>query len=262
MSFKENLLKKIQIKRLSERVLKSLGSPDSGKKLDKQAMQTLLAMDGFYHQKTRDLDLFVEDAGNGKRRILVLGNELAFFHTTLEDVAMRRSPTVKEMISIRNAVKILNDKDIVISKGAATLQKIRQECLEGLDLTYSASDLEEIAQDGIDSLTNQYSDGVVEALELFEELLSYSSPPKEFQRNHYHLSGRVTPKSGADIRFGPFIVYSMMQNTLRLSDEAVSGTGRAAAEKLQRIIDGEEAVAFEGPDVFHALKRRTLEISD
>jgi hypothetical protein len=262
MPFKENLLKKIQIKRLSEKVLNSLGSPDSGKKLDKQAMQSLLAMNGFTHQKTRDLDLFVKDAGHGKKRILVLGNELAFFDATVEDVAMRRSPTLKEMISIRNAFKILNDKDIVISKGASTLETIRQECLDGLDLTYSDSDLEEIVQDGITALNNKYADGVVEALELFGEILAYDSAPKVFQLRHCRLYGRVTRATSGNIRFGPVVIYSLMQNALKLSDETVTGVSNQAVEHFQRIVDGAAAAAFEGPDVMYELKRRALESAE
>ena len=42
MSFKENLLKKIQIDKLAALVLSTIGPVGSGKKVDKQAMRKLL----------------------------------------------------------------------------------------------------------------------------------------------------------------------------------------------------------------------------
>jgi hypothetical protein len=83
--------------------------------------------------------------GPGKTRILVLDNDLTIYHTTVEDVVLRKSPTVKEMVSIRNAIKILNDKDVVISKKEASLKTIRDICIDQLDLHYTAADIDGIA---------------------------------------------------------------------------------------------------------------------
>ena len=258
MSFKENLLKKIKINTLADTVLNSLGTPDSGKKLDKHAMRTLLDMNGFSNQKTRDLDLYVQDDGRAEKRIMVLGNELAFFRTTLADVAMRRSPTVKEMISIRNAIKILNDKDIVISKGADTVETIRRECLDSLDLTYNEADVDEIVQDGIASLKNSYSDGIIEALVLFAELLAYQNPPKELQIRHCRLFGRASRTEAGSLRFGPMVIYAMMQNALKYCDESVAVSSKQAIAHIEKIISGDESAFCEGPDVFYELKRLVL----
>ena len=49
MSFKENLLKKIQIDALAKRVISSLGPPDSGMRIDKEAMRSLLEMSIYTH---------------------------------------------------------------------------------------------------------------------------------------------------------------------------------------------------------------------
>lgn len=258
MSFKENLLKKIRISALAEAVLKSLGTPDSGKKLDKNAMRSLLEMRGFAHRKERDLDLFCEPDDHGRQRIMVLGNELAFFLTTVEDVAMRRSPTVKEMISIRNAIKILNDKDITISKGADTLQMIKKECLDMLDLAFDEADLDELVQDGVASLKNNYSDGVIETLSLFAELLEYQAPPRTMTVRHYRIFGASTQKGGRDIRFGPMVVYGMVQNDLKFLDEQVFISNRQEIERIESIVKGQSKASCEGPDVFTELKDRVM----
>ena len=112
MSFKENLLKKIQIDRLADRVSASLKPREDGVvKVDKSAMQQLLEMASYRHLHERDLDLYISP---DTTRILVLDNELARYATSVEDVALRKSPTLKEMLSIRNAIKILNDSDVVV----------------------------------------------------------------------------------------------------------------------------------------------------
>ena len=75
MSFKENLLLKIEINRLADQVLATLGPSDSGPRLDKDAMRKLLEMSPFEFRRERDLDLYLKKAEDGLF-ILVLDNEL------------------------------------------------------------------------------------------------------------------------------------------------------------------------------------------
>ena len=49
---------------------------------------------------------------------------------------MRKSPTIKEMISIRNAFKIINDKDVKISTKDESLKTIQKECIDLIDLSF------------------------------------------------------------------------------------------------------------------------------
>jgi hypothetical protein len=258
MSFKENLLKKIRINTLAQAVSNSLGPTDSGKKLDKNAMHSLLEIRGFVHQKERDLDLYIDPDNGGKPRIMVLGNELAFFRTTVADVSMRRSPTVKEMISIRNAIRILNDRDIAISKGADSLHIIRDECLDMLDLSFNEADLEKLVQEGLDSLQNAYSEGVIETLLLFAELLGYQAPPRAMILRHYHAFGRATQEGAGETRFGPLAVYGMVKNDLKFIDERISLANRQEIERFESIVKGESKAFREGPDVFNELKDRVM----
>ena len=112
MAFKENLLSKIRIDQLAGQVRASIGPEGSEAKLDKNAMRQLLAMSPYVHRRERDLDLYVEDTAAAVKKILVLDNELPIYRTTIEDVAMRKSPEVGEMVKIRNIVKILRDSDV------------------------------------------------------------------------------------------------------------------------------------------------------
>ena len=191
MSFKENLLKKIEIDRLAAKVITSLGPVDSGRKVDKEAKRTLLEIAGYTHRKERDLDLYLEDDTAEKGYILVLDNDLTIYDTSIEDVIIRKSPYVKDMISIRNIVKILNDKDVVISKKEESLKHVQQACIETLDLSYNASDISDLAIDGVASIESNYADGVIEVIDMFAELLGYKPPPKVVSLRHQHVIGAL-----------------------------------------------------------------------
>ncbi len=151
MSFKENLLKKIEIDNISKKVTGSLGTPDSGRRIDKETVQQLLETGPRKFRKERDLDLYVLEADT-RGNILVLDNELAIYTTTAEDIALRKSPTVREIISIRNVIRILNDSDVIISKKEESVSTIQKECTDMLDLSFDKSDIDAIEKDGQASL--------------------------------------------------------------------------------------------------------------
>ena len=169
MSFKENLITKIKIDKLANRVIASIGPAESGRKVDKDAMRSLLEMSPYQYQKARDLDLYVEGIDQDRKKIFVLDNELPIYRTTIDDVAMRKSPLIKEMVKIRNIIKILKDSDVKLSRKDASVKAIQKECIDQLDLAYNGSDIDEIAADGKASLERDYPDGVVECLELFAD---------------------------------------------------------------------------------------------
>lgn len=258
MSFKENLLKKIKIDRMSKLVLNSIGTPDSGKKIDKETMRELLEMSPYKFRQERDLDLYIKEADNGIEKILVLDNDLAIYKTTPEDVGMRKSPIIKEMLSIRNVIKILNDKDVVISKKGETLKTIQNELIEMIDLSFNKSDIEEIEKDGLDALGKWDADGVMECLSLFAELLGYKSPPKAMKIINHSVIGSLTKKESGEVMFGPVVIYSTTNNYLKLIDEQIGSLDKAKIELMHNIAVGKEAAPFEGPLVFQYLKEEVF----
>lgn len=254
MSFKENLFKKIKIDSISKVVLNSIGPSDSGKKVDKETMRKLLEMSPYKLSRERDLDLYIKEADNGIEKILVLDNDLAIYKTTAEDVGMRKSPTVKEMLSIRNVIKILNDKDVVISKKEESLKTIQNELIEMIDLSFNKSDIEEIEKDGLDALEKWDADGVMECLSLFAELLGYRSPPKPMKIINHIVMGSLTKKESGEIMFGPVVIYSTTNNYLKLIDKQIGSLDKTNIELMHHIAVGKEAAPFEGPLVFQYLK--------
>ena len=256
MSFKDNLLKKIKIINMSKKVLSSIGPPDSERKTDKATMRRLLGMSPYTLTKKRDLDLYIKGDPEEKGEILVLDNELAIYNTTTDDVALRKSPTIKEMVSVRNAIKILSDSDVVISKKEETVNTIRKECIDLLDLSFNKADIEEIEKEGSASLENGYSDGVIESLSLFAELLGFSPPPKAFKIRHCEIIGYLIKKESGKIVFGPAVIYSLTYNTLKLIEKKIGSFDKGGMEYFNQVIAENQEASKEGADVFQYLKEQ------
>ncbi len=260
MSFKKNLLKKIKIDQMGRQVIASIGPVDSGRKIDKKIMQKLLEMADYTYKRKRDLDLYIENTNAEKTRILVLDNDLAIYDTSVYDVAMRKSPTVKEMMNPFNVIKILKDTDVVISKKEESVKTIQQECIAKLNLSFNASDLDDIAKDGLSSLENGYSDGVIECLDLFSEILHYKNPPKTFRVGHHKITGALIKKESGEEMFGPMVLYSMINNTLKLIDQQIGSFDREKIEFVQHVAAGKEKASAESRDVFQYLKSVALKL--
>ena len=261
MSFKENLLKKIEIDKLTTEVLNSIGPPGSDRKIDKATMRRLIEMGPYQYQRERDLDLYVKDSYTDKGIIVVLDNELPIYNTTIEDVVMRKSPYIKEMVNIRNAIKILKDSDVKISIKKESVKIVQKESIDQLDLTFNESDIENIAKDGAASLDNAYAEGVMESLTLFADLLGYQPPPKIFQIRHHEIVGTLTQKENGEILYGPMIIYSLIDNSIKMIEESMSSLDKAKIEFFQQVTQGNEKASVEGSDVFQYLKREVLKKS-
>jgi hypothetical protein len=173
-------------------------------------------------------------------------------------VIIRKSPVLKEMVSIRNIIKILNDKDVVVSRKEATVLHVREACVKQLDLSHTAEDIADIAIEGKASLESRYADGVVEVLAMFAEILGYQPPPKVFQVRHHDIIGALTEKAGGDIRFGPAVIYGMAHNEIKLIDRQLSSLNKEDLDYFQGVVKGETKAASEGADVFEILKQSVL----
>ncbi|WP_373500530.1 hypothetical protein [Desulfococcus sp.] len=260
-SFKENLLKKIEIDRLADRVTATVGPSGSGKKADLEAMRRLLAMGPYAHRKERDMDLYLLTDDPQKTTILVLDNELPFYHTSVDDVVLRKSPTVKEMISIRNAVKILNDQDVVTSKRETSVGIVRKSCIQQLDLSFDEKDLETIAADGKAALDAGDAGAVIETLTLFEEVLGYVTPDRGFQVKGYRITGRITEEENAVLRFGPILIFDATSGKLMLSEEPIRSADKDKSERLEKIAAGDRKADRQGDAVFAFLREKALRVS-
>lgn len=256
MGFQENLLKKIEIDRTARQIDASMGTPESGRRIDKALARRLLAEAGYRREDQRDLELYLRPVPGRRDQVLVLDNDLPLYATTVDDVTLRKSPIVKEMVKIRNIVRILNDADVLVSKKSETVETLRQDCLAGLDLTFTEADIAAIADQGRTSLENGYAEGLAEALDLFAELLGWRPAPKAFTRPHHRVIG--APGEGASPAFGPLVIYDRVHHTLRFIDRPLDPGRRADAEDFQRAIDSQDDAAPTGGEVFSRLQAEVM----
>ncbi len=256
MSLKENLLRKRQIQKLAVQVLASLKPTEIGVKVNRQAMRKLLAWAGYQRHDKRDLELWIrpQDHDDEKKHIIVLDGELKCYHTTIEDVALRKSPTVKEMVSIRNAIKILSDKDVVITRSADTVQALKDELMAGLNLEVTPAGVAEIVSDGRQALENRYPEAVVEALELLAELLAWQPAPRALTPAHTRIWGRA---DGPE-RFGPLVLYAMARGYLAFVQDTLAAGDPATGKLLESLASGKEKAAIENQAVWDKMEAMVL----
>jgi hypothetical protein len=254
MGFRENLRKKIQLNRLTDTVIRSISPIDSAKRIDRETMQQLLEMSNYTRQKERDLNLYILNEDH----ILVLDNELKIYNCPAEDIGLRKSPTVKEMLSFRNAVKILSDKDVVVSRKADTVERIHRDMINELDLSYGETDIESMVNDGVDAYQNKYSDGVVEILTLFAELLEFVKAPKAFRMPHHHIWGKTTELKSGRRLFGPAIIFGLVHNKLKMIETSINSEDKADMEQFKQMVNGERDADLTDTAVFKALKHAVL----
>jgi hypothetical protein len=258
MAFKENLLQKIRIDALAARVLASIGPEGGDAKLDRPAMRELLALSPYTPQRERDLDLYVNAADAARPKVLVLDNELPIYRTSVQDVAMRKSPEVREMVSLGNIIKILKDSDVKISRKADSLKTVQEESIARLDLAFDAEEIQSIRRDGIASIESRYADGVNESLALFAELLGYRVPPKPFVLPHCTVYAALYRRDNGETVAGPAVAFDLRRNRVRLTDEQFGAFDRERVERFHRFAAGDDPVDAEGAAVFERLQTMVL----
>lgn len=258
MGFKDNLVNALEIEALAGRLDRSFGAPGTERRIDKEAAQALLEKAGYALRNERDLVLFLpetEDAGEG---IVVLDNDLPLYRTTMEDIALRKSPTVKEMLSFRNVKRILNDADVVESKQQDTVRTLSRRYLDRLDLRFEEGDVASLVRDGLAALEGEKGEAVVETLRLFGALLGFKAPPGTFLPEPRYAVGEVSRKPGGEVRFGPAVVFDEARNRLIFVEAPVSSRDADDMKRFAERVSGGGKGDIEGPAVFEELGRRVL----
>ena len=87
MPFIENLNAKIRLDRLVQQVLSTMIETPGQRRLDKELTKKLLEATDLEYRRVRDLDLYERPLEGETREVLVFDNELAIYHTTVDDVA-------------------------------------------------------------------------------------------------------------------------------------------------------------------------------
>jgi hypothetical protein len=258
MAFKDNLLQKIRIDALAARVLASIGPEGGEARLDRAAMRELLSLSPYAPHRERDLELFVNATGAAPPRVLVLDNELPVYRTSVQDVAMRKSPEVREMVNLGNIVRILRDSDVKVSRKADSLRAVQAESIARLDLSFDAEDINAIRREGIASIEGRYAEGVNEALALFAELLGYRLPPRPFALPHCTVYAALYRTDRGEDVAGPAVAYDLRRHRLKLTEEPFGSSQKESVERFHRFAAGDGPAAAEGAAVFERLQDLVL----
>lgn len=261
MGFRENLLKKIEVEKLADKVTANVMNQVDASRFDKQSARRLLELGGFpkVELDDRDLELYILKTDGEKKEMIVLDNGLAIYDTTIDDVALRKSPTVKEMISLRNAKRILSDEDVRVSKRVDSVRTIEKMVLDEIDLTYTEEDIAEIALDGAVSLESGYADGVLENLSLFSEILGFKKAPVLYQSAHCEIHGEVGKGPAGETQFGPAAIYDNANDSVRFIASVVDSSRKDDLIYYGMILEDEVEADAEGIQVFKQLQKLVMD---
>jgi len=257
MAFQDELLKKIRADRRTGRVTASLAGSGEGRRLDKGAMRSLLEMAGYRSRTERTLEMYARDFAAAPPEILVLDNELKFFRTSSEDVALRKDPTIREMVRPRNMLKIIHDKPVVLCQGPAAVERVRREILDELDLAYTADDIQEIGEEGQQALAEEDAAGIETVLSLFAELLALESLPSPLPEAA--LWGHSRPGSEPETAYSPVVLAGRFEGILKLFTDPLTRKQVTDKKSVQGLLEDQPEPAADGPEVFDALVKAVRE---
>jgi hypothetical protein len=259
MSFKEDLKAKIQLDKLTKEIAATIRKAPEHSQLNKDAVRKLLQLTDFEYMKARDLHLFVRPLKGDLKEILVRDNELPIYHTTVADVAMRKTPDWKEMLSIRNVKRILNDQDVIMSKGNASLERIHANALALLDLSYTREDIAAVVLDATLGLENNSPGQVEESLDVFFELLGFQALDVGAPEQNVQVYGRPKDDGKHVKSYEDIILFDPGNLQLKMLKGIFSPQRDTDLARLLHCIRGEQPVDLEAEEVFAFLAELALQ---
>ena len=258
MSFKDNMKAKIRLDRGFRQLISTMKEPPGRWWLDKDLARELLDMTDFEPKKFRDLHLYIRSLEGEAMEVLVFDNELPIYHTSVADVALRKSPLWQEMFSIGNVKKIMNDKDVILSKGKESLQRLHADALALLDLTYTGDDLAMLVEEGRSGLERKSVGEIQELLDLFTSLLDFEPLLLDVLEQDLEIFAR--PKGGDDVAstFEHLILFDQKTLSLGLKKGAFSPKNDLDLAWVMQYARDEKTADLQGVDVFEFLAELAL----
>jgi len=259
MSFKENLKANIKLDRLFQSLLSTAREAPGRRWLNKELTQELLAMTDFEHKKVRNLHLYIRPLEGEIMEVAVLDNELPIYHTTVDDVTLRKSPYWQQMFSIRNVRKIMNDHDVIASKGKESLKRLHANALALLDLSYTGDDLALLLDDARRGLEQKSIAQIQESLDLFVQLLGFQPLSLEVLEPGFQSFAMPKLNGGVVPSFEHLVLFNEETFSLGLK----KGTFRPQSDSdlgwVMQYARGEERPDLQGIDVFGFLAELAVE---
>ncbi len=253
MSFKDKLKTKIKIDRLFQQLYSTIREPPGSRWVDKELVQDLLDMTDFELRNVRDLQLYVRPLDGAIMEVLVFDNELAIYHTTVDDVALRKSPHWQEMFSFGNVKKILNDKGVIASKGKESLERLHTNALSLLDLSYTGDDLTLLMEDARKGVEQASIEQIQESLDLFVYLLGFEPLLLEVLERNIQIFAGPGPENGPVHAFEHLILFDEKSLSLGLKKGDFSPGNDLDLAWVMQYVRGEKTADLQGMEVFEFL---------
>ena len=262
MSFKENLKTKIKLDGLLHKISSTIRETPGQRRLDKRLTRELIDMTDLDYKRVRDLDLYVRPFADETMEVLVLDNELPIYHTTVDDVALRKSPEWKEMFSIKNIKKVMNDQDVIVSKGKESLKRIYDSAVTLLDLTFNRDDLALLVADGRQALEQKSLEKVQESFDLFFELVVFQPVSLGILEHDLQIFARPKTNGGKIKMFEHPIFFNEDSFSLGLRKGNFSPQKDLDLAWVMQYAQGEKAPDLHGVEVFEFLAELAMEKAD
>ena len=259
MSFKENLKIKIKLDELLQKINFTIRETPGQRRLDKKLTQELIDMTDLEYEKARDLNLYVRPLEGEIMEVLVLDNELPIYHTTVADVALRKSPQWKEIFSIKNIKKVMNDQDVIVSKGKESLKRLHASALALLDLTYTRDDLALLVEDARQALEQKSSEQIEESFDLFFELVGFQPLSLGILEHDLQIFARPKTNGGKATTLEHPIFFDEESFSLGLKKGTFSPQKDLDLAWAMQYAQGEKAADLQGVEVFEFLAELAME---
>jgi hypothetical protein len=253
MSFKENLKAKIKLDRLFQSLVSTIREPPGRRWLDKELTKELLAMTDFGYKKVRGLHLYVRPLEGEIMEVAVLDNELPIYHSTVDDVTLRKSPYWQQMFSIRNVRKIMNDHDVIASKGKESLKRLHARALALLDLIYTRDDLALLLEDTRRGLELKSISQIQESLDIFVNLLDFQSLSLEVLEARFQSFARPKTNGGIVRAFEHLILFDEENLSLGLKKGTFSPQSDSDLGWVMQYARGDQTADLQDTHVFEFL---------
>ncbi len=259
MSFKENIKTKIKLDRLLQKLVSTIREPPGRWWLNKDLTRKLFDMTDFEYRKVGSLHLYIRPLEGEIMEIVVFDNELPMYRTTVADVAMRKSPNWQEMFSIRNIRKIMNDHDVIISKGKASLKRLHANALAQLDLTYTRDDIAMLLEDVRRALEQKSLAQIQESFDLFFGLLDFEPVFLGVPEMGFQIFARPMVNGGVAPGLENLILFDEESLSLGLKKGPFSQQTGSDVGWLMQYARGEKTADLQGMDVFEFLAELALD---
>lgn len=244
MGLKEQLEEKIHIDKLYKSILEKIKKYGGKFTVAQEFILELLKRADYKRKEVRDLKIYTCNDD-----ILVLDNELPIYrHTTVEDIAMRRSPTISEMLSFRNIKRILTDSDIAFKKGLDSLYYLYSKALSHLDLTGTPAEVRQIVEGGISAYRQDELAQIWKTVELIFEILSYKEVGAELKFPPYLIYG--IPEHNNSKRYRDLVIITPDYREIKLIKGSFLASEMNTVFHLTQVALGKEKADIEGANVF------------